>query len=570
MAGVSSNPLMADEAASVASTSSGRESPSQSFGGFFCVTNDDERPPSPGNASTSSAHSRASSSSASTWRKNNPYNLKRRGSDDGGSRDSDRSPQSSSRQATSDHLIAAAAGASGASFGNVSQSAVEGFIFDVSHISAGDDGLLRKSSSSWTSTSSTFDKASGRVLERSGNDAPKSAEHQHAHQDSSAVWGGGYAAVSSGSSAATLSGNTLTVEAPAAAPEAPLGPVNSFSVSEHHVSSPTAPPPPPPPRQPAAATGPHSAIEGPFDFFPPGLTITVFPPNSSQGQVQHIPSERIIRTSGASNVYQVLLCAQKQRDEKLAEVLRTTGKTPTVIPSIKQPHSLKPKHCAHFQFKKVCNLGGDCNFIHSMMPQSAAPAAPQSGHHQRHGTVEVPPGPPPPPPPLSVSMQPIVAQPPQPSSMQPLPSLPPPPPQYTHHTMVPQQFTVAQPPQDLYAQQRAQVPHGGYNIGLMPPTPITSHVSEGGYFQHSGAPLYMTSHFPVSPMYHQVHAPATGVQQQQLYNLGHYQQQQLPPQGHVSYPPPPQQQLPPGAGHTQYFTQSQQSFPQQQVQQHSW
>lgn len=582
MAGVpASNPLMADDAASVASTSSGRQSPSQEFGGFLCVTNDDDRPPSPGNASTSSAHSRASSSSASTWRRNNPYNLKRKNSEDG-SRDSNRSPHSSSRQAAShshsDHLLQAAAvyGASGASFGNASHSAVEGFIFDISHISAGDDGqaLLRKSSSSWTSTSSTFDKASGRVLERSGAELHHKNDltaRNSAAQDAAATWGGGGYVVSEGAPTATRNTNAaLTVESPViiSDSEVQLSSTNSFLVKEQvaHISSPTAPHPPPH-RQ--TNGGPHSALDGPFEYFPPGLTITVFAPNNAQGQPQHIPSERIIRTAGASNVYQVLLCAQKQRDEKLAEVFRTTGKMPSTVPQVKQPHSLKPKHCAHFQFKKVCNLGSDCNFIHSMLPQSNTPTPPGGSSSRHSPEVFGSPLPPPPPPVQAPTSQP-----------------PPPPPQYTHHSIVQQSFTVAPAPVDPYAQQRPQQsvssPYSVQGIIPAPAIPVP-HGHEGGYYQQPqqqrsapNAPMYMApQQFQQQPhMYHQnIHvavpsaaAPPNQPPPHHMYSMSHYQQQQLPPQGHsIPYPPP--QQLAQGPpGHAPYFATQQQQQP--FVQQH--
>lgn len=41
-------------------------------------------------------------------------------------------------------------------------------------------------------------------------------------------------------------------------------------------------------------------------------------------------------------------------------------------PATGLPHTigLRVKHCAHFQFKRICNLGYDCHFIHSKSPYS--------------------------------------------------------------------------------------------------------------------------------------------------------------------------------------------------------
>lgn len=427
MALTASNPLMADEVSSRSRSpsGSGQRTPHRFDELYVPIDEDNPRAMSPGNASTSSSHSRVSSSgSTSTWRRNNPYNLRRGRNGDA----FDGSPSESPAHSSSRHDHPAGSATShpnttgaldrGGSFGN--SQVVDAFIFDVSHISAADDGqaLQRRSSSSWTSTSSTFDKASGRVLERTGEDSKKHTgvfvegidDGPHASS-----WG---CVVGANETSLVAVSSTKRI-APPAPPanidhaDEVLGCSNSFMIEAAGPASlmgtappryDPAPPPPPPPSgleaPPQTGTTPHSAVDGPFELLPPGIMITVFPPNNSQAHAQQIPSDKILRTSGASNVFQVLMCAQRQRDEKAG----ASGRAPSAT-QVKQPHSLKPKHCAHFQFKKICNLGSDCNFIHSLLPISPAAAPGGAGIARLGGSEHTAPtalvgtaAPPPPPP----------------------------------------------------------------------------------------------------------------------------------------------------------------------------
>lgn len=129
------------------------------------------------------------------------------------------------------------------------------------------------------------------------------------------------------------------------------------------------------------------------EMLPEGVVLMVYPPNNAQAHPQPIPSEKILRTAGASNVYHVLRNAHQQREAKLQEALRVTGRPGNVAP-VKQPHGLKPRHCAHFQFKRLCNLGNECNFIHSLVPFAQSTSGPQGG--PRQGSLLQPPPPPPP------------------------------------------------------------------------------------------------------------------------------------------------------------------------------
>jgi hypothetical protein len=81
-----------------------------------------------------------------------------------------------------------------------------------------------------------------------------------------------------------------------------------------------------------------------YERLPPGISVFVDMPGST-GQPQLIPSENIVRTLGAERLY--------------AEIIDN-----------KQGTFVRPQHCAHFMFKKLCNRGPNCAFIHALMPRA--------------------------------------------------------------------------------------------------------------------------------------------------------------------------------------------------------
>ncbi|KAG5508381.1 hypothetical protein JIQ42_08119 [Leishmania sp. Namibia] len=83
----------------------------------------------------------------------------------------------------------------------------------------------------------------------------------------------------------------------------------------------------------------------------PGMIFAVYPPNQLNSSPQLILSELILMTEGAVQTYQAL-----SRD---APGGATHGTEATIV---------RPRHCAHFQFKRMCNLGTSCHFIHSLIP----------------------------------------------------------------------------------------------------------------------------------------------------------------------------------------------------------
>ncbi|GET85444.1 hypothetical protein, conserved [Leishmania tarentolae] len=83
----------------------------------------------------------------------------------------------------------------------------------------------------------------------------------------------------------------------------------------------------------------------------PGMIFAVYPPNQLNSSPQLIPSELILQTEGALHTYRAL-----SRDTADGADHR---KDTTIV---------RPRHCAHFQFKRMCNLGTSCHFIHSLIP----------------------------------------------------------------------------------------------------------------------------------------------------------------------------------------------------------
>ncbi|CAJ1985682.1 hypothetical protein - conserved [Leishmania donovani] len=82
-----------------------------------------------------------------------------------------------------------------------------------------------------------------------------------------------------------------------------------------------------------------------------GMIFAVYPPNQPNSSPQLIPSELILQTEGALHTYHAL-----SGDAAGG----ATHDTQTAI--------VRPRHCAHFQFKRMCNLGTSCHFIHSLIP----------------------------------------------------------------------------------------------------------------------------------------------------------------------------------------------------------
>ncbi|XP_010698152.1 hypothetical protein LPMP_020070 [Leishmania panamensis] len=79
----------------------------------------------------------------------------------------------------------------------------------------------------------------------------------------------------------------------------------------------------------------------------PGIVFAVYPPNQLNSFPQFILSELILQTEGAVQTSQALSGDAAH------------GAEATIV---------RPRHCAHFQFKRMCNLGASCRFIHSLVP----------------------------------------------------------------------------------------------------------------------------------------------------------------------------------------------------------
>jgi hypothetical protein len=81
-----------------------------------------------------------------------------------------------------------------------------------------------------------------------------------------------------------------------------------------------------------------------YERLPAGLSLFVHMPGS-MGRPQMIPSQYVIRTLGSERLY--------------ADVIDNKPGT-----------TVRPQHCAHFLFNKLCNRGPDCAFIHALLPNA--------------------------------------------------------------------------------------------------------------------------------------------------------------------------------------------------------
>lgn len=114
-----------------------------------------------------------------------------------------------------------------------------------------------------------------------------------------------------------------------------------------------------------------------YEVLPGGLTIPVYSPNSTQNPPQSIPSDQLLKTKGSLAAY----AAQQQlvmipTQQVIAVMIPGQSQPvlicqPTSVPALPAPQPgivMRARHCAHFQFRRMCNLGSECNFIHSLVP----------------------------------------------------------------------------------------------------------------------------------------------------------------------------------------------------------
>lgn len=90
-----------------------------------------------------------------------------------------------------------------------------------------------------------------------------------------------------------------------------------------------------------------------YPTLPAGFHLAVFPPNSTGVDDSNLPPQiietaMIMRTIGG--------------DTAMTTAVRVGQQIPAV------PVQNRSRHCAHFQFKRLCNLGDKCHFIHSKVP----------------------------------------------------------------------------------------------------------------------------------------------------------------------------------------------------------
>uniref|UniRef100_A0A7S1MC12 C3H1-type domain-containing protein n=1 Tax=Neobodo designis TaxID=312471 RepID=A0A7S1MC12_NEODS len=131
-------------------------------------------------------------------------------------------------------------------------------------------------------------------------------------------------------------------------------------------------------RQVPSATHDDPSVADTYPTFESGYFVPLFPPSrprdpsgaqldpvSSNAAVVVVPSEKLIVTEGAK---ELLLMLPALPPRQLSALRTAPEAVAAVMHELPHPVVHKARHCAHYQFKRLCNLGGDCHFIHSKVP----------------------------------------------------------------------------------------------------------------------------------------------------------------------------------------------------------
>jgi len=80
-----------------------------------------------------------------------------------------------------------------------------------------------------------------------------------------------------------------------------------------------------------------------YETLPPGYCLDVYTP-SQNAPPQSIPTHYILHTLGSEKAFKDM---------------------------VTRKCTFRGQHCAHYQYKRICNLGDRCSFIHSIVPVSS-------------------------------------------------------------------------------------------------------------------------------------------------------------------------------------------------------
>jgi hypothetical protein len=172
-------------------------------------------------------------------------------------------------------------------------------------------------------------------------------------------------------------------------------------------------------RQVASATHDDPNVAHTYPTLPKGLFVPVFPPVrgprdatgdepdrvSANAAVVVVPSEQLIVTAGAEELIRML---DDLPEQPIGSALKSSPSAAASVMETLPPAVLeRARHCAHYQFKRLCNLGAGCQYIHSKVPllttakaqqlhnqhQSYPQQQSQYQHHQPHQQYQYQPGP---------------------------------------------------------------------------------------------------------------------------------------------------------------------------------
>ncbi|KAG5512093.1 hypothetical protein JKF63_07557 [Porcisia hertigi] len=99
-----------------------------------------------------------------------------------------------------------------------------------------------------------------------------------------------------------------------------------------------------------------------------GIIFAVYPPNQLNSPPQFILSEHILQTEGAVQAYGAVVGGAAAAAAAGGGGAAAGGGGGGGATAGNESTIVRPRHCAHFQFKRMCNLGTSCHFIHSLIP----------------------------------------------------------------------------------------------------------------------------------------------------------------------------------------------------------
>lgn len=122
------------------------------------------------------------------------------------------------------------------------------------------------------------------------------------------------------------------------------------------------------------------AVVEQYETLPPGYVLYIHPPNAAHSTTQGMHGERV--PLRPQRIQSSMIIWTRGGDMALKHAMGQMHGRPFATANNEVDNMVplgatgaRPRHCAHYQFKRLCNLGRDCQFIHSKIPFAEATAA---------------------------------------------------------------------------------------------------------------------------------------------------------------------------------------------------